>query len=170
MVAVVARKSKILDAQGDPMLVEVGGSRRFPSSRAIPWQSVLARYDAAQTTDDNLRHWAWSDSLSPDQSNSPAIRRTLRNRSRYEAANNSYCRSMVETLANDVIGTGPRIQITTGMGKRVDQWIERELAFWMQMAKIAKRLRLMRKSKCDSGEGTALMVTKPKLPDRKSVV
>ena len=28
-----------------------------------------------------------------------------------EAANNSYCRGIVSTLANDLIGTGPRLQL-----------------------------------------------------------
>ena len=31
---------------------------------------------------------------------------TLRNRARYEVANNSYARGIVLTLANDVVGTG----------------------------------------------------------------
>ncbi len=39
------------------------------------------------------------------------VRRILRNRARYEVANNSYARGIVLTLANDVIGTGPRLQM-----------------------------------------------------------
>ncbi|MEA3366566.1 MAG: hypothetical protein U9R68_00465 [Planctomycetota bacterium] len=65
------------------------------------------RYDAARTTDDNSRHWIHADNLSADAANSPEVRRLLRNRTRYEVANNSYARGIVDTLANDLIGTGP---------------------------------------------------------------
>ena len=67
-----------------------------------------ARYDAAVTTEDNRRHWANADGLSANAANSPEVRTALRNRARYEVANNSYARGIVLTLANDVIGTGPR--------------------------------------------------------------
>ncbi len=67
---------------------------------------VRARYDAV-TTDDNRRHWANADGLSPNASNSAEVRRILRNRARYETANNSYARGIVLTLAHDVVGTAP---------------------------------------------------------------
>ena len=69
--------------------------------------ALPARYDAAVTTDDNRRHWA-------DAAASADVRRTLRNRARYEVANNSYARGIVLTLANDTVGTGPRLQLLTG--------------------------------------------------------
>jgi hypothetical protein len=74
---------------------------------------LRARYDAAATTDDNRRHWANADGLSANAANSAEVRRILRNRARYEVANNSYARGIVLTLANDVIGTGPRLQLLT---------------------------------------------------------
>ena len=49
-----------------------------------------------------------------DAAAGPEVRRTLRNRARYEVANNSYARGIVLTLANDVIGTGPRLQMLLG--------------------------------------------------------
>ena len=58
------------------------------AKRAAP-EPVKARYDAAQTTPLNQRHWAQADWLSADAALHPGIRRTLRVRSRYEAANNS---------------------------------------------------------------------------------
>jgi len=36
-----------------------------------------------------------------------------RNPARYEVANNAYARGIVLTLANDVVGTGPRLQMPT---------------------------------------------------------
>jgi len=50
---------------------------------------VRARYDAAVTTNENRRHWRGADGLSANAANSPDIRRILRNRARYEIANNS---------------------------------------------------------------------------------
>ena len=75
-------------------------------SRTPPKQLVRARFDAAQTTRDNWRHWSAADHLSADMEAAPEVRRTLRMRSRYEVANNSYARGLVQMLANDTIGTG----------------------------------------------------------------
>jgi hypothetical protein len=35
----------------------------------------------------------------------------LRERSRFERDNNSYCQGMTLTMAGDLIGTGPRLQL-----------------------------------------------------------
>jgi len=72
---------------------------------------LRAKFDSAQTTHDNRRHWANADHLAADAAANPQVRRILRNRARYEVANNSYARGIVLTLANDVIGTGPRLQM-----------------------------------------------------------
>lgn len=74
---------------------------------------VRAGFDSAVTTEHNRRHWANADGMSADAAASPEVRRTLRNRARYEVANNAYARGIVLTLANDVIGTGPRLQLLT---------------------------------------------------------
>jgi lambda family phage portal protein len=158
------RQSRIVDSSGQAFVLPAQ-ARALPHSLAqINWRRALARYDAAQTTDDNIRHWSQADSLSADSANSPAVRRILRNRSRYEAANNSYCRSMVETLANDVVGSGPRVQIISGAGRAADQFVEREITWWMQAAKCPQKLRLMRKNKAIDGEGIGLLTTKRRLP------
>jgi hypothetical protein len=39
--------------------------------------------------DANRKHWAHADHLSANAAASPEVRRTLRNRARYEVANNS---------------------------------------------------------------------------------
>ena len=59
-------------------------------SAATRTNLIRARYDAAATTDANRKHWANADGLSADAAASPEVRRILRNRARYEAANNSY--------------------------------------------------------------------------------
>ncbi len=61
------------------------------SAAIMPGGRVIrARYDAAQITDENRRHWAMADSLSAKQANSVGVREVLRRNSRYECANNSY--------------------------------------------------------------------------------
>jgi len=50
---------------------------------------IRAKFDSAQTTPENRRHWANADGLAADAAANPEVRRTLRNRSRYEVANNS---------------------------------------------------------------------------------
>ncbi len=85
--------------------VSFGKSKNFQQPRRLS-----ARYDSAQTDHMNKRHWANADGLSADEANNPEVRRVLRNRARYERANNSYLESMVDSMADSVIGRGPRLQ------------------------------------------------------------
>ena len=87
------------------------------------------RYDAAQTNADNRRHWEAADALSADAANSSGVRATLRKRARYERDNSTYVNGIVQTLANDLIGTGPRLQMQTGDDK-LDRAIELKFMEW----------------------------------------
>ncbi len=124
---------------------------------------VRARYDAAVTNDDNRRHWANADGLSANAANSAEVRRVLRNRSRYEVANNSYARGIVLTLANDVIGTGPRLQMLTD-DPIANRRIEREFAAWAKAINLAQKLRTMRMARAEDGEGFAMLTSNKRLP------
>jgi len=123
------------------------------------------RYDAARTTDDNSRHWIHADNLSADAANSPEVRRLLRNRTRYEVANNSYARGIVDTLANDLIGTGPRLQVTTD-DPDLNKLIEREFTAWARAVRLAEKLRTLRKARAQDGEGFGMLVSNEGLPTR----
>ncbi len=126
---------------------------------------VQARYDAAQTTPDNRKHWMLADGLSARSANSLGVRRTLRNRARYEASANSYAAGMLLTLANDMVGTGPRLQLHFGKPLRtVAAKIEQEFAAWAKAAKLAQKLRTMRISRARDGEVFAVLTTNPRLP------
>ena len=125
---------------------------------------IRGRYDAAQTTQDNINHWVMADPLSPDAAMTPAVRRVLRNRARYEASNNSYCRGIVATLANDTVGCGPRLKVNTASA-RADRDIERRFHEWMESIDLARKLRTMRQSLCVDGEVFAMFTTNPRLPD-----
>lgn len=147
----LVRRSKILDAHGRPALVPVG-------------PAVRARYDAAQTSVENIRHWANADALSADAANSPAVRQRLRERSRYEVANNGWARSMVATLAHEVIGTGPRLQILAD-NSEAEAWLEGAFASWCRKVHLGRKLRTARIAKAVDGEGIGLYVSNPSLGD-----
>jgi lambda family phage portal protein len=125
-------------------------------------RTLTARFDAAQTTKDNVRHWAMADYLSADQEARPEVRKVLRQRSRYEVANNSYAKGLVQMLANDTIGTGPRLQVLSENEMFNDE-VETEFARWAEAVKLPQKLRMMRISRCQDGEAFAVMATNPKV-------
>ncbi|WP_460167033.1 phage portal protein [Thermostilla marina] len=115
------------------------------------------------TTEENRRHWAAADGLSARAANSPEVRRILRNRARYEVANNSYARGIVLTLANDCVGTGPRLQMLTGNAE-ANRRIEREFSRWAKAVGLAEKLRTMRMARAQDGEAFAILTSNPRLP------
>ncbi len=128
-----------------------------------PLGRIAARYDAAQITDENKRHWAWADGLSARSANSPDVRQRLRKNSRYETANNSIANGMVQTLANDVVGTGPRLQMKL-RSKPANQRIEALHRDWSAAIDFAGKLRTRRRARCVDGEGFAKLITNKRLP------
>lgn len=140
----------ILGPDGRPL------RRRSPSGPA----GLRGRYDAAITNAESERHWANADGLSAAAANSPEVRRVLRNRARYEAANNSYCSGMVETLANDAIGSGPRLQLATG-DPALDDPINAEFEEWTAAVGLAEKLRTFREARAVDGEAFAVVFRNP---------
>ena len=65
----------------------VASQRRAAQTSGV--RHVRAKYDTAVTNDENRRHWANADALSPNAALNAEVRRTIRNRARYEVANNS---------------------------------------------------------------------------------
>lgn len=123
---------------------------------------LRGRYDAASTNDENRRHWAAADGLSANSANSPEVRRLLRNRARYEVANNSYARGIVATLANDVVGTGPRLQLLTA-DVEANARIERAFMYWAKAIGLAEKLRTMRMARAEDGEAFGILTSNPRL-------
>lgn len=121
---------------------------------------VIGRYDAAATTAENRRHWANADHLSANAANNPTVRRTLRARSRYEVANNSYARGIVLTLANDTVGTGPRLQLLSD-DDEANRIVEDVFGQWCQAVCLPEKLRTMRMARAESGEVFALLTANP---------
>lgn len=125
-------------------------------------RGLSAKYDAAQTNDENRKHWAQADGLSASAANTLGVRQLLRNRSRYECANNCYASGMVRTMAYHCVGSGPTLQIDSG-DEAVDAAIEREWSRWSNEVDLAAKLRTMREARARDGESFAILTTNEKL-------
>jgi len=123
---------------------------------------LRARYDSAVTNDGNYRHWANADGLSANAAASSEVRRILRNRARYEVANNSYARGIVLTIANDVVGTGPRLQLLTEDAE-ANRRVEREFTRWSKAIGLPEKLRTMRMARAEDGEAFAVLTNNPNI-------
>lgn len=114
---------------------------------------VELKYDAAQTTPSNARHWLAADGLSGIESNSEGVRQVLRNRSRYEVSNDTIAHGIIKTLVDDTVGTTPRLQLSSDAGTaKVDELVEKAFKKWATANKLAKKSRLMRRAKIVDGE------------------
>ncbi len=135
---------------------------RLSAVKAVPVRIIRARFDAAETTDNNRRHWAWADGLSADAAATPLVRYNLRTRCRYEVKNNSYARGIVLTIANDTVGTGPRLQMLTS-DDSFNRQVEKDFHQWAQAIGLAEKLRTMRMARCQDGEAFAVLATNPRV-------
>jgi len=156
----------ILDHFGNPIK-----PHKDPVSEAKRLQGVIsnlklnARYDAAQTTATNERHWNNADYLDPHAANNPAARRNLRSRSRYEVIeNNPYLKGMVLTLANDFVGSGPRLEITDpAYTEEQKARIQILYASWAKKIKMRNKLWRMRIAKCVDGEAFGIEINNKRI-------
>lgn len=151
-------------------LIRLLGGR--PASPALSRQVRLVKverggiegsYDAAKTNEFNARYWSNADTLSPDEANSPEVRATLRSRARYECLeSNSILKGIVHTLANDVIGTGPRLQMRTP-DKEFNRQFEALWHRWAREIHLARKLRTMKLARTVDGEAFGQIITNRKL-------
>ncbi len=145
--------------------VTKAAGRAFTSSSKVKPSKVRGSYDAAQSGTDNDNHWAWADALNANAANDPSTRKTLRERARYEAANNGYCGGLIKKTGNDLIGTRPRIQLTIpGADRKVSRRIEKAFGKWARKARLGRKLRLLDNMALRDGEGFAILVRNPRMP------
>jgi lambda family phage portal protein len=123
---------------------------------------MRARFDAASTTKDNAKHWYAAEALSADAEADSLTRKTLRTRARYEVQNNSYARGIVSTLANDVVGTGPRLQMLLE-DDAANKRVEHDFSLWAKRVRLAEKLRTIRMARAQDGEAFAIMAQNPNL-------
>jgi len=139
------------------------GPKPLSHRAGVVRRMLRAGFDSAMTNDGNRRHWEHADGLSADAAASPEVRRVLRNRARYETANNAYAKGIVLTLANDVVGTGPRLQLLTE-DDAANERIERSFLAWAKAVGLPEKLRTMRAARATDGEVFAVLVSNPHLP------
>jgi len=119
---------------------------------------IRGRYDNATTTPENQRHWASTDYFSAKAANSFQVRRILRMRSRYEVSNNPYLFGITNGNADDLIDTGPTLQVRTadaGYNRAVEAaWKE-----WCDEVGLVEKLRTNKLAKTVDGEGFTVLKT-----------
>lgn len=146
------------------------------SARAAT-RKVRGSYDAAQTSPENEDYWAWSDALNANAANSVEVRKTLRERARYQRDNDGHMGGLVERISRDLVGTGPRIQLAlpatwidpdfgTEMTTPPDaaHRVERLFGQHCRTVGLSRKLRVLHEARLVDGEGFAVMVTNPQLP------
>lgn len=149
-------KAQLLDHRGQPL------SHRDNTALAVARQQLAtarrevlrAKYDAAQTVTGNELHWANADHLDPHSASEYKVRRTLRSRSRYEVIeNNPFLKGIILTIANDFVGTGPKLSITDPrIPKARRVVIERRFSEWVLKRRIRQKLWRARIAKIVDGE------------------
>ena len=159
------RESSILDSSGQPFQL----SRRVssPVVNSVDYrnrfhQRLKARYEAAETNDENENHWSLADNYSAARANRHSVRKRLRERARYERDNNSYLQGIVQTLANDTIGQGPRLQVQTG-DPTANAQVEAAFNSWADEICLAEKLRTLKITKVIDGEPFAELINNPDL-------
>ncbi len=155
---------RLVDHMGRPLATtaELAAIRNVQGKLA----TLQAKYDAAQTTADNVRHWRHADDLSAAAANSLSVRKVLRARSRYECLeNNSWGKGMATTIAGDFIARGPVLQILTDDTDARRQ-LQNGFARWAKATRLWQTLRLARLSKLIDGETFLLFTTNPRIPGR----
>lgn len=128
-----------------------------PKTRA-PRSGISARYDNALTHDENRRNWWGADYLSAKSANSFQVRRQLRNRSRYELSNNPYLYGVCTNNADDLIDTGPTLQLKTPSAA-YNRQVEEAWADWCACVGFVEKLRTQKLAKSVDGEGFLVLKT-----------
>lgn len=150
----------LVDQHGKPLRSSRVVSPRDPR-RVL---NLQAAYDAAQIGGRNAEHWKLADGLSSAAANSYSVRKTLRERARYEHSNNSFARGLARTLATDLVGTRVRVQFQSG-DSEADRLLEKRLARWMKAVRLAKKLRTGRIMRAVDGESFFMRQYSPRLKD-----
>jgi lambda family phage portal protein len=119
---------------------------------------LRSRYDAAGDQKEQREHWSLADALSANALNDVGTRAKIRNRARYECRNNGYAKGLVAGIAQDVVGTGPRLQLNFGeAGREKARIVEAAWRSWCEAVDLADKLRIKHESKVRDGECFAVL-------------
>ena len=138
-------------------------SRRKPAaSGGGLFHAIRAHFAAAESAAKDADWWK-ADYLSADADANPDTRRVLRMRSRYEYQNNSYARGVIQCLANDSIGNGPRLRYASS-DDALNSRIERDFTAWAETIRLADKLRTIRIARAQDGEAFVMLGQNAALP------
>ena len=126
-------------------------------------RKVLATgYDAAENTRFIKKAFERANDRSADEEIVEALP-TLRERANHEIRNNSYADGIVETGSNDIVGTGPRLQMgTTSQG--LNALTERKFGEWMKQVKLNNTLYVAMRGQYGDGEALIALNRNENLP------
>ncbi len=125
------------------------------------FHAIRAHFASAESASKDNDWWK-ADYLSADADASPDTRRVLRMRSRYEYQNNSYARGVIQCLANDTIGNGPRLRYAS-TDDRLNSRIERDFTAWAETIRLGEKLRAVRIARARDGEAFVMLAQNPTL-------
>jgi lambda family phage portal protein len=146
------------------MAKKLGVVARVKTTFKRTWQIMAGGYDAAGSTRFIKNAFKNAADVSADEVIITDLP-TLRERANHEIRNNSYAEGIVETMSNDIIGTGPRLQMTTA-SEGLNGLAEREFSNWMTQVDLVRTLQIAVKEQCGDGEALVLMNTNQSLPGK----
>ena len=158
-----------------PSAEQVPNMRKIRAAHALGRYDIHGRYDLAQTTTDNQKHWSQADNYDADSANNRWVRGLMVRRSRYEAANNGYVDGIQTTHATFVVRKGPRLRILTeteeeareGSPENIrNEQIKRDWRAWCKRVKFRRKLWTMAHAKIQDGEPIAVVRFNPKVKHR----
>ncbi len=120
--------------------------------------AILSRYDNALTTNENFRSWTNTDYWSARAANNYTVRRQLRLRSRHEVANNPFLFGICNGNADDLIDTGPTLQLLTSKPD-YNREVEEAWAEWCDEVEFKEKLRTVKLARTVDGEGFLIFKT-----------
>lgn len=122
---------------------------------------LLAKFEGALPQHHN--YWPLADGFSADAAANPETRKVLRERCRSEAENNPLFDGLLETLAQDLIGSGPLLQLLLEDDEAANDQVESAWQEWAEAVDLADKLRIMRRARGTDGEIFAVFTSNPKI-------
>ncbi len=119
---------------------------------------IQARFDNAQTNSENVRNWVGSDYWSARTAHNFMVRRTLRMRSRNEVSNNPFLFGICNSNADDLVDTGPTLQLLTSDPK-YNREVETAWQEWCDEVEFKEKLRTTKLARTVDGEGFLIFKT-----------
>lgn len=160
-------KAGVLSRLGERISNRLDGTEFFGKYRLV--RNVRASWDAAERSGILRDHFrkASTTLLDPNVEATPEVLRIIRSRVRQEYNNNGYCRGIVNTVANYVVGTGPKLRlIPRGKASMQDRRRLYDYANlfndWAWEIDLARKLRVICAAKIKDGEGFAALTTRNK--------